>query len=75
MFQERRVVQGLQEKVAVEVLEALWLSSGLWENQLELVSRLQHQARSGLGLTQIQSMPGGGSCVPLVSIATSNPPS
>ena len=36
----RWIVQGLQEKVAeVEVLEAFWLSPGLWENQLELVSR------------------------------------
>ncbi len=33
------VIQGLQEKMAeIEILEALWLSPCLWENQLELVS-------------------------------------
>ena len=45
-----RVVQGLQEKVAeVKVLEALWLGSCLWEDQLKLVSRAEHQVRSSLG--------------------------
>ena len=53
MFQDAPGRPGVAGKMAeVEVLEALWLSSGLWENQLELVSRLQHQARPGLGLTR-----------------------
>jgi hypothetical protein len=62
-----------EEMVEVEVLEALWLSPCLRENQLELISRPQQRSALALGLTQIQSTPGGGSRVLSVSIVTSNP--
>ena len=39
----------LDEVERIPLLEALWLSPCLWENQLELVSGAEHQVRSGLG--------------------------
>ena len=42
---------------------------GLGIDQLQFVAASQHLFASALGLTQIQSMPGGGNMVPLVSIA------
>ncbi len=56
-----------------EPLESLRLGAVLRIDQLELVPLPHDQRGSAFGLTQSQSMPRGGSTVPLVSTATSNP--
>ena len=55
-------------------LEPLGLRAGLRVDELELVAaRSATGSAPALGLTQIQSRPGGGGRVPLVSTATSKP--
>ena len=69
-----RSVHRLKEKVAeVKPLEAWRFGALLRENEFQFVARGEHKRRVGLRANAIQSMPGGGVSVPLVSMATSKP--